>query len=159
MTGTLSRCRTLVLDLEVLKGPAGHRDQPPYCGGTYLPPVVGMQPSRGLPGRAPRAGREALASPLLFSASRSRRSRSPGSEPGPSKSPRSSALSDRGVPPTNNGAFAPDLDRLDDLDRPVAQVTGDAGGFPGVDHVDQVVRHTTARPSTVGLAVPMSIPR
>ena len=137
-TATPAGAAWLVLGLELAQRPARRRDH--LQGADHPPAVVGYGAARRSPGRAPPAGRAAPRRP---------RGRPPppapdasaGSAPGPANSPRKQRLEVERGPADEQHALAPRLDLGDRLPGP-APVLGDAGRFPGVEHVDQVMRNS-----------------
>ena len=129
----------MVLDLELAERSAGQLDD--LQGPDDPPAVVGMQPRRGrrVERRQPGVQRGvALGLGLLLQPSRSS-----GSDPGPANRPAEQRLEVQRRAADEEDRFPRPSIARDGLARPAA-IIGHAGRFPGLDHVDQVVRDTAA---------------
>ena len=127
-----------VLVLELAQRPAGRRDD--LQGADHPPAVVGMEPHGGhrVERRQPcMQGRVTLAVGLVLERSTER---GVGPRSG-EQTPKQRLEVERG-PPDKKGTLAARLDLGDCRQGPVS-VLGDAGRFPGVEHVDQVMRNSS----------------
>ena len=137
--GDPGRRRSIVLDMEDAHRPSRQLDD--LQGTDDPPPVAGMEPGRRhrIEGRQPVVDRGVTVFVGLVLQTPAKREVGIG----PLEQPAQQRLEIQSRTSHEQRPFAPPLDVQDGGSRPLA-IRRDAGGFPGLDDVDQVVRDSAA---------------